>query len=404
MTAISLKADGAEGRAVRAARDAARERHAARPRDAAGQALRQRQAARSRARDGALDGAGARRPRRAAPHRGDPDADAAHDRQPGRRRPRPRRRHAAPRERRHRRRPARSSTRALRMSRTSSCARARPGAGGRRQRRPPVSVVQPNLSLGAHGASVRELERRLAELHYAIKRDGYFGSEDLEAVYAFQKVERLARTGSVDAALWSRIMAARTPRRPVRRRPRRGRQDAPGPVHRPRRQGDADGGHLDRRDGQHAARHLARLPQGRRLRLGPRTTRATSCAASPCTGTPTCRRIRRRTAARASRCGSRRRCTRRSATARRYTCTNEQRRRRSRAVPRADHRARPADPRRGQPAARARRRAEALQGRERDRVRRPRPRAHDDRRRASPRTTGRSATTACVRSTSSCSR
>jgi lipoprotein-anchoring transpeptidase ErfK/SrfK len=75
-----------------------------------------------------------------------------------------------------------------------------------------VSVVQPNLSLGARGASVRELERRLAELHYAVKRDGYFGGEDLEAVYAFQKVERLARTGSVDAALWSRIIAARIPR------------------------------------------------------------------------------------------------------------------------------------------------------------------------------------------------
>ena len=74
-----------------------------------------------------------------------------------------------------------------------------------------VSVVQPNLSLGAHGASVRELERRLAELHYAIKRDSYFGSEDLEAVYAFQKVERLARTGQVDATLWARIVAAHTP-------------------------------------------------------------------------------------------------------------------------------------------------------------------------------------------------
>jgi N-acetylmuramoyl-L-alanine amidase len=74
-----------------------------------------------------------------------------------------------------------------------------------------VSVVLPNLSLGAHGPSVRELERRLAELHYAIKRDGYFGGEDIEAVYAFQKVERLARTGRVDAALWARMLAAHTP-------------------------------------------------------------------------------------------------------------------------------------------------------------------------------------------------
>ena len=74
-----------------------------------------------------------------------------------------------------------------------------------------VSVVQPDLELGARGPSVRELERRLAELHYAIKRDGYFGTEDLEAVYAFQKVERLARTGRADAALWARVLAAHTP-------------------------------------------------------------------------------------------------------------------------------------------------------------------------------------------------
>ena len=74
-----------------------------------------------------------------------------------------------------------------------------------------LPVVQANLSLGARGASVRELERRLAALHYAIKRDGYFGSEDLEAVYAFQKVERLERTGRVDASLWARITRAHTP-------------------------------------------------------------------------------------------------------------------------------------------------------------------------------------------------
>jgi L,D-transpeptidase catalytic domain/Putative peptidoglycan binding domain/PKD domain len=74
-----------------------------------------------------------------------------------------------------------------------------------------IAVVQPNLSLGARGTSVRELERRLAELHYAIKRDGYFGSEDLEAVYAFQKVERLARTGSVDASVWAHLASAHTP-------------------------------------------------------------------------------------------------------------------------------------------------------------------------------------------------
>ncbi len=75
-----------------------------------------------------------------------------------------------------------------------------------------VSIVAPELSLGAGGASVRALEARLAELHYAVRRDGYFGSEDLEAVYAFQKVEGLARTGTVTPALWARLLTARIPR------------------------------------------------------------------------------------------------------------------------------------------------------------------------------------------------
>ena len=131
--------------------------------------------------------------------------------QPGRRRPRTCRRHAAPRERRHgRRAAARRHAHGARRARSAALA-AGQGLAVSAAAATSISVVQPNLSLGARGASVRELERRLAELHYAIKRDGYFGSEDLEAVYAFQKVERLARTGSVDATLWARIVAAHAP-------------------------------------------------------------------------------------------------------------------------------------------------------------------------------------------------
>jgi L,D-transpeptidase-like protein/putative peptidoglycan binding protein/PKD domain-containing protein len=74
-----------------------------------------------------------------------------------------------------------------------------------------VAIVQPDLSLGARGASVRELERRLQELHYAVRADGYFGDDDAEALYAFQKVEGLARTGAVDAAVWGRLSAAHPP-------------------------------------------------------------------------------------------------------------------------------------------------------------------------------------------------
>jgi hypothetical protein len=75
-----------------------------------------------------------------------------------------------------------------------------------------AAIVAPELSLGARGPSVRDLEQRLAGLHYAIRRDGFFGAEDLEAVFAFQKVEGLARTGVVTPALWARLQAARTPR------------------------------------------------------------------------------------------------------------------------------------------------------------------------------------------------
>ncbi len=74
-----------------------------------------------------------------------------------------------------------------------------------------LAIVEPDLSLGARGPSVRVLEHRLQELHYAVQADGYFGDDDLEALYAFQKVEGLARTGAVDAGVWGRLAVARTP-------------------------------------------------------------------------------------------------------------------------------------------------------------------------------------------------
>jgi hypothetical protein len=88
--------------------------------------------------------------------------------------------------------------------------RAKPGWRSIRQETQ-IAIVQPDLSLGAHGASVRELERRLQELHYAVQQDGYFGDDDVEALYAFQKVAGLARTGAVDASVWGRLSTAHTP-------------------------------------------------------------------------------------------------------------------------------------------------------------------------------------------------
>jgi cell wall hydrolase len=74
-------------------------------------------------------------------------------------------------------------------------------------------VLRPSLQLGARGPSVRELERRLRAMHYAVQRvDGYFGGDSYDAVLAFQKVNNLERTGRIDAGLWRRILHAHTPR------------------------------------------------------------------------------------------------------------------------------------------------------------------------------------------------
>ena len=75
-----------------------------------------------------------------------------------------------------------------------------------------VPVLSPSLSSGASGPSVRGLERQLQELHYAVKADGFYGDDDVEAIYAFQKVRGLARTGAVDAEVWRRLAVAHTPR------------------------------------------------------------------------------------------------------------------------------------------------------------------------------------------------
>lgn len=58
---------------------------------------------------------------------------------------------------------------------------------------------------------VRALEERLAALHYAVRVDGVFGDDDAEALYAFQKVEGLPRTGVASAGVWQRLLTARTP-------------------------------------------------------------------------------------------------------------------------------------------------------------------------------------------------
>lgn len=74
------------------------------------------------------------------------------------------------------------------------------------------AVYVPYLARGASGPSVRILERRLAQLRYALRGvDTYFSYDTADAVLAFQKVHGLARTGRVTPGLWRRLQAAHVP-------------------------------------------------------------------------------------------------------------------------------------------------------------------------------------------------
>ena len=76
-----------------------------------------------------------------------------------------------------------------------------------------ATIHEPRLAMGSTGPSVAALERRLAELRYAVRgADGAYGLDTYEAVLAFQKVNGLARTGRVDASLWRVLARAGVPR------------------------------------------------------------------------------------------------------------------------------------------------------------------------------------------------
>jgi N-acetylmuramoyl-L-alanine amidase len=90
---------------------------------------------------------------------------------------------------------------------------AAPGYATPRPRTLSATVAVPNLLPGSRGPSVLALERRLAELRYALPAtDATYGLETVQAVLAFQSVEGLPRTGRVDARTWRRLAVARTPR------------------------------------------------------------------------------------------------------------------------------------------------------------------------------------------------
>jgi len=78
-------------------------------------------------------------------------------------------------------------------------------------------IVLPSLSRGSRGGSVRLLERMLRDRHYAIPRvDSVYGYDTVEAIWAFQKVHRLPRTGRVTPSLWRRLSRVGAPAARVR--------------------------------------------------------------------------------------------------------------------------------------------------------------------------------------------
>ena len=146
--------------------------------------------------------------------------------------------------------------------------RPNPGYAKLAARRRCIAIAAPALAAGSRGPAVRFLERRLDRLHYLLlNQNASFGADTRDAVYAFQKIERLARTGVVGPGDVERARPRPHPARLARRDAHRGPQAAPGAVRGPRRPRQARRQHLDGADRQHARRPLADLPQGRRQQL-----------------------------------------------------------------------------------------------------------------------------------------
>jgi PKD repeat protein len=74
-----------------------------------------------------------------------------------------------------------------------------------------ANVVLPRLALGARGIAVSQLSGQLRRLHYAAPSGSSFDGRMVDAVYAFQKVHGLPRTGVVDARFWRALANPRVP-------------------------------------------------------------------------------------------------------------------------------------------------------------------------------------------------
>jgi peptidoglycan hydrolase-like protein with peptidoglycan-binding domain len=76
-----------------------------------------------------------------------------------------------------------------------------------------VPAAAQTLQVGMHGLSVKELQRRLAALkYYPGPVDGNFGTDTLEAVWAFQEVQGLPGEDFVSSAMQRALDHPRAPR------------------------------------------------------------------------------------------------------------------------------------------------------------------------------------------------
>jgi hypothetical protein len=75
-----------------------------------------------------------------------------------------------------------------------------------------ATLLPPSLSVGTTSPAVVALMQQLRTLHYAVpSASSTFGYDLIDSVYAFQKVQGLDRTGSVDAGFWARLAHPRIP-------------------------------------------------------------------------------------------------------------------------------------------------------------------------------------------------
>lgn len=80
-------------------------------------------------------------------------------------------------------------------------------ASGRRKTR------LPGLALGSRGPFVKRLEKRLIQLGYVIPvADTSFGEPTRDAMYAFNKIQRRARTGNVTESTWRALASPKKPK------------------------------------------------------------------------------------------------------------------------------------------------------------------------------------------------